>query len=202
MWSSWWPFNVKNTLLFVWCGQDPINPILLLKLVLYALIRYLVLGVMAYLVKDSAMQSWLFGSTWHFFDTNIKLYWTMWSKLNHRMDTLLGIIYYSTHRPNEKKLINKSCMVTDSLNYLGSKGFVIVASIQLAVKATASLLDRNHMVFQFFVVRYSLQTFLYIKYGHEDEKKVYEPSSFWTNTKTNKVLVHCFLSTWLYHLSW
>ncbi len=38
-------------------------------------------------------------------------------------------------------------VVADSLNYLGSKEFVVVPSIPLAVKTTAWLLDGYHMVF-------------------------------------------------------
>ncbi len=57
--------QIGDKLMFSQTLQDPI---LLWKLVFYALIWYLVLYVTAYLVKDSAMQSWLLGSTWYFFD--------------------------------------------------------------------------------------------------------------------------------------
>ncbi len=65
-------------------------------------------------------------------------------------------------------------------------GFVMVSSIHLAVKTAASMLDGNHMVFQF-LSDIGCKPFLYIIHGHDDDKKVFEPSCFCTNTKTKKI---------------
>ncbi len=71
-----------------------------------------------------------------------------------------------------------------------TKGFVIVPRIYLAVKTAASLLDGNCMVFNFLLSDKGCVPFLYIIFGHEDEKKGFEPSCYCTSTKSKQSTCH------------